>query len=58
MAHIPASQMAPSGFGGRTIDWDIEDPIGRSLSIFRNVRDEIQNRVRSLLDETLTPSAR
>jgi len=56
MAHVPASQMVPPGFAGRVIDWEVRDPIGRSLTIFRSVRDEIKDRVRVLLDETVTPS--
>ncbi len=31
--------------------WDIEDPIGQNLRVYRRVRDEIEALVRELLDE-------
>lgn len=39
-------------FIGRTItDWPLEDPAGEDLDTFRRVRDDIEQRVRRLLDE-------
>jgi protein-tyrosine-phosphatase len=32
------------------IDWDIPDPKGRPIEFFREVRDEIERRVRELLN--------
>lgn len=29
----------------RTIHWSIEDPVGRDMSVFRRVRDEIRGRI-------------
>ena len=37
--------------GRRYLDWDLPDPSGRSLDDVRVIRDEIDGRVRSLLDE-------
>lgn len=33
------------------VEWDLEDPEGRSLSEVRELRDEIARRVRAMLDE-------
>lgn len=41
--------------GRRYLDWEIEDPVGRSLDGVRAIRDDIETRVRGLLDE-LVPS--
>lgn len=51
MTGIPAAELFPSNFKGQLIDWDVDDPIGRPLSVFRRVRDEIEARVRDLLEE-------
>ncbi|MCK4776063.1 MAG: arsenate reductase ArsC [Candidatus Krumholzibacteria bacterium] len=51
MTGIPGSAYLPEDFGGKIIDWDIDDPIGRSLSTFRRVRDEIEVKVKDLLEE-------
>ena len=39
--------------GKRYEDWDLEDPSGKDLETVRRIRDEIEARVRSLLDELL-----
>jgi protein-tyrosine-phosphatase len=41
--------------GKQYVDWDLPDPQSRSLEEVRGIRDEIDRRVRSLLDE-LVPS--
>lgn len=51
MTGYPARDLLPSSFRGRTIDWDVEDPIGQPLSTFRQVRDEIEEKVKGLLEE-------
>lgn len=39
-------------FPGRTyVDWDLEDPSGRSVEEIRPIRDDIERRVRALLAE-------
>ncbi|MEM3556089.1 MAG: arsenate reductase ArsC [Candidatus Micrarchaeia archaeon] len=35
----------------KTVDWKLEDPAGKSVEKFREVRDEIERRVRELVDE-------
>lgn len=44
----------PNGFAGRFIEWDIPDPYGCELDMYRDVRDLIERQVVSLLDELTT----
>jgi ArsR family transcriptional regulator len=37
--------------GRRYVDWDLEDPVGKPLSVVREIRDDIEARVRGLLAE-------
>ncbi len=37
--------------GKRYEDWDLEDPAGKDLETVRRIRDEVERRVRGLLDE-------
>ncbi len=37
--------------GARMLDWDLPDPAGKPLGFMRQVRDEIENRVKSLITE-------
>jgi arsenate reductase (thioredoxin) len=37
--------------GKRYENWDLEDPSGKDLATVRKIRDEIDRRVRALLDE-------
>ena len=37
--------------GKRYEDWELEDPAGKDLDTVRRIRDEIEARVRTLLDE-------
>jgi protein-tyrosine-phosphatase len=39
--------------GTRYLDWELEDPAGQGLDAVRPIRDEIERRVRGLLDELL-----
>ena len=41
--------------GKRYLDWTLDDPAGQPLEIVRAIRDDIDRRVRALVDE-LTPS--
>lgn len=41
----------PAFIGKRIVDWDLDDPKGRPVAEFRRVRDEIEGRVRMLLQE-------
>jgi arsenate reductase (thioredoxin) len=40
--------------GKRYLDWDLPDPAGRPIEEIRPIRDEIDRRVRALLDELVT----
>ena len=37
--------------GKRYIDWQLDDPAGQDLDAVRPIRDEIETRVRRLLEE-------
>ena len=37
--------------GKRYSDWELEDPAGKDLATVRRIRDQIEQRVRALLDE-------
>lgn len=37
--------------GKRYVDWELDDPAGRDLNEVRRIRDDIRNRVRTLLEE-------
>jgi arsenate reductase len=41
--------------GKRYVDWELDDPAGKSTADVRPVRDEIERRVRRLLDELHVP---
>jgi len=45
----------PEGFQGRVEDWNIPDPFGRGVVVFRNVRDMIERQVLGLLAEIVKP---
>ena len=42
--------------GRRYLDWDLADPVGQPLSVIREIRDDIDSRVRTLLAELIGPS--
>ena len=39
----------------RYLDWDLDDPAGRTVDQVRPIRDEIERRVRALMDELGVP---
>ena len=43
--------------GRRYLDWQLDDPAGRPLEAVRPIRDEIDCRVRALLEEILGPGS-
>jgi arsenate reductase (thioredoxin) len=43
--------------GKRYLDWELDDPAGRSVEEVRAIREEIDGRVRSLLAELISTSA-
>lgn len=40
--------------GVRYLDWSLEDPAGQGLESVRSIRDEVEQRVRALIDEITT----
>lgn len=55
-------EACPAVPGKRIIDWELEDPKGKDLATVRRIVDDIDGRVRALLDElgvhaTPTPNA-
>lgn len=44
--------------GKRYVDWELEDPSGKGIEVVRDIRDEIERRVRNLLDELGVQSTR
>ena len=44
--------------GKRYEDWPVDDPAGRSVAEVRPIRDDIERRVRRLLDELGVPATR
>jgi arsenate reductase len=43
--------------GKRYLEWDLDDPAGKSLDEVRAIRDEIDRRVRALADELVASTA-
>ena len=43
--------------GKRYLDWELLDPAGQGIEVVRTVRDDIDSRIRSLLDELLNEYA-
>jgi hypothetical protein len=44
--------------GKRYEDWSLDDPAGRGVDAVRPIRDEIDRRVRALLDDLVTSGPR
>jgi protein-tyrosine-phosphatase len=40
--------------GKRYVDWELEDPSGKTVEDVRPIRDDIEQRVRSLLAELVS----
>lgn len=46
-----ADGICPATWTGESRDWNLEDPHGKDLDTVREIRDEIDGRVRELFDE-------
>jgi len=46
-----AGEVCPADFTGRARDWEIADPKGKPLEAYRQIRDEIERKVKELLEE-------
>lgn len=51
MVGHPSEDFISDKFQGQVLDWDVDDPIGRSVNVFRRVREEIEEHVTALLDQ-------
>jgi arsenate reductase len=58
MAPNRALSMVPRSFRGRTIDWRVEDPVGKSLATFRRVRGDLDVLVKQLVQDERRRAAR
>ena len=43
--------------GKRYLDWELPDPAGMPIDEVRSIRDDIEQRVRSLIDDLRSPSS-
>ena len=50
-------EACPAVPGKRIVDWELEDPKGKDLDTVRGIVDDIDRRVRALLDELGVPLA-
>lgn len=46
-----AAEICPGPFFKTTVDWELEDPKGKSMEKVREIRDEIERRVQKLIAE-------
>jgi protein-tyrosine-phosphatase len=44
-------ETCPAVLAKKIIEWEIPDPKGKSMDVFRDIRDRIENKVRDLLKE-------
>ena len=51
-----AEESCPAPLLSKVVDWDLEDPVGKKVEVFRRVRDEIEGRVRALILEARGPA--
>jgi arsenate reductase (thioredoxin) len=46
-----AADLCPGPFFKENVDWELEDPKGKSIEKVREIRDEIERRVKQLIAE-------
>ena len=44
-------EQCPSVPGARILDWDLPDPAGKPIEFMRDLRDDIEKRVQTLIEE-------
>jgi protein-tyrosine-phosphatase len=42
--------------GKRYLDWELPDPADQPIEVVRHIRDDIERRVRALINELLSPN--
>ena len=48
---MECEETCPAVLAKKIMEWDIPDPKGKSIDVFRSVRDMIENSVKGLLAE-------
>jgi arsenate reductase len=48
MSGMPGAALFPNA---RVVDWDVTDPYGEEMGVYREIRDEIEERVTTLAEE-------
>jgi protein-tyrosine-phosphatase len=48
-----AADLCPGPFFKTTVDWGLEDPKGKPIEKVREIRDEIERKVRTLVDQSV-----
>jgi len=48
-----AEGFCPAPLLNKVIDWEIEDPKGKPIEKVREIRDQIERKVKALIDETV-----
>jgi ArsR family transcriptional regulator len=46
-----ADELCPRSFKGKKFDWPVEDPLGKPMETMRRVREDVEARVKALLEE-------
>ncbi len=54
MCSVKTADFCPSTFIGTQANWNIEDPKGQPLEVFRRVRDQIKTKVEQLAKTKVT----
>ena len=49
MSGYPIHMVCPPGYEGTAIDWQIDDPVGKSVDYYRGARDAIEERVKKFV---------
>lgn len=57
MSGYAPERVFPPSFKGKVLEWDVDDPIGRSLATFRSVCDDIEQKVKNLLEDIRNTSS-
>jgi protein-tyrosine-phosphatase len=48
-----AADLCPGPFFKTTVDWGLEDPKGKPIEKVREIRDEIERRVKTLIEQNV-----
>lgn len=51
LCRYKAEDMCPPSFKGAPLNWPVDDPLGHAFEYFRAARDEIENKVKSFVQD-------